>query len=626
MIAKGSSRSGPKQLATYLMRVGRYDTGEPAELIELRSPWAVENGSRYDTVGQLIETFRDWHALAEGTQGEYGLYHAQISPAPKYATGMTPEQWKRAADILGEELGLQDQPRALVLHAGKDDRPHLHVVWSRTDIDEMKLVSDSFNYLAHERASQRMEKEFGQDFVPGKHAKRDREQQPEFPREEYSQDEDQQAKRAGQSVADRKAEIAALRAAADNAQAFKAAMEEAGYLLAKGDRGFIVVDEAGDTSVLSRNLGIKKKEVEAFMAGVELDKFPTIKEAQALQETRQRERKLEEAQKPAQETPQPEPAKPVEKAPEPGPVAEPTAPRPIDLNAYSPKEPSKFLPPELAQKIEPPPPAQSPIEQQRPIDLTAYGSKYLPPALTPPPSLPEPAKLPEPPAPVPPEPVSAPAARPIDLGAYSPKGEVVQPRAPEIPAPTQPDPMVEAIKKALDERHAKEVQKWVELNALELQRLEYDLERLNSQKAKDFAAYQAVAMTALKDKLNERRRGINAVLDGIQSKLNPTLAAEEAKKRSREIAQLHARQERERKDYLALIEQTKSLEIENLKNRHALQHSERENKHEEEKERHIREHHENKRRLAEIEAKRIHEELEKNDSLRDGPPPPQRGK
>ena len=108
-------------------------------------------------------------------QGEYGLYHAQISPAPKYAPTMTPEQWKRAADILGEELGLQDQPRALVLHAGKDDRPHLHVVWSRTDIDEMKLRSDSFNYQAHERASHRMELEFGQEFVPGKHAKRDRE-------------------------------------------------------------------------------------------------------------------------------------------------------------------------------------------------------------------------------------------------------------------------------------------------------------------------------------------------------------------------------------------------------------------------------------------------------------------
>ncbi len=191
-----------------------------------------------NTARQLVEAFRDWQTLAEGTQGEYGLYHAQISPAPKYATGMTPEQWKRAADILGEELGLQDQPRALVLHAGKDDRPHLHVVWSRTDIDEMKLGSDSFNYQAHERASHRMEMEFGQDFVPGKHAKRDREKQAGIPPRKYSQDEEQQAKRAGQ-VADRNAEIAALREAADNGLAFKKALEEAGYVLAKGDRGFI---------------------------------------------------------------------------------------------------------------------------------------------------------------------------------------------------------------------------------------------------------------------------------------------------------------------------------------------------------------------------------------------------
>ena len=93
----------------------------------------------------------------------------------------------------------------------KDDRPHLHVVWSRTDIDEMKFRSDSFNYQAHERASHRMELEFGQEFVPGKHAKRDREQQPEFPREKMSHDEAQQAERLGMTKAERIAQIAAIR-------------------------------------------------------------------------------------------------------------------------------------------------------------------------------------------------------------------------------------------------------------------------------------------------------------------------------------------------------------------------------------------------------------------------------
>ncbi len=94
---------------------------------------------------------------------------------------------------------------------------------------------------------------------------------------------------------------------------------------------------------------MKKKEVKAFMAGVEPDKLPTIKEAKALQETRQRERKVEEAQKPAQETTQPEPTKP--EAPD----------------AWKqPPEASKFLPPDLAQKLEQPAPApQKPRNKRR---------------------------------------------------------------------------------------------------------------------------------------------------------------------------------------------------------------------------------------------------------------------
>ena len=307
MIAKGASRNNPRQLAVYLMRVERYDTGEPVALLEFQSAWGKEMRFEKSPEGVwqmasplvlqkmaagLIEGFRDWQLLTEGTkQGRDGLYHAEISPEAHEAATMTPEQWKRAADILGEELGLQGQPRAVVLHGGTDGRNHLHVVWARTDIDTMKVVSDHNNYLANERASKRMELEFGHAFVPGKHAKRDRERQPEFPRQKLTQDEDQWQKRTGRSVEDREAEIAALHTAADSPQSFKAALEEAGYLLAKGNRGYIVVDEVGGHSLLSRNIGLHKKETEAFMVGVDLNKLPTIEEAKALQkEARARKR------------------------------------------------------------------------------------------------------------------------------------------------------------------------------------------------------------------------------------------------------------------------------------------------------------------------------------------------
>src|SRR5579862_4594172 len=289
MIAKGAARNNPRQLAVYLMRVERYSTGEPVELLELQSAWAstIEPDSPQSRVAsRLIEAFRDWQILTEGTkQGRDGLYHAEISPSPEYAAAMTPEQWKRAADILGEELGFKDQPRAIVLHGGTDGRKHMHVVWARTDIDEMKIISDGYNYVAHEKASHRMELEFGHDFVPGKHDKRDRELQEEFPRQEYDFAEAQMAERAGKTVAERKAEIRDLQAAAANGQEFKRALEEAGYLLAQGDRGYIVVDSAGAFSALTKNLQgvMKKAEVEAFMADVPLAQLPTINEAKSLQ-------------------------------------------------------------------------------------------------------------------------------------------------------------------------------------------------------------------------------------------------------------------------------------------------------------------------------------------------------
>ena len=258
-------------------------------------------------------------------------------------------------------------------------------------------------------------------------------------------------------------------------------MEEAGYLLAKGDRGYIIVDEAGDHSVLSRNLGMKKKEVEAFMARRRAGQAPHYQggagapgdTAAGTESNRGSEAGTGDDPASARET-----------------EASPDAPKQAP-------EASKFLPPDLAQKLEESAPALADAQKQAP-----EASKFLTPA---------------------------------------PPTE----KTPEVPAPEKPvqppeDPELTALKKALAERHAKEVQKWADYNALELQRLEYDLTELNEEKAKDFAALQDVAMAALKDRLKEERTGLKGALNAIQSKLNPTLAAERAKERRREIGQLKA--------------------------------------------------------------------------------------
>jgi hypothetical protein len=269
VIVKGKARSGAAQLAEYLMR-----SDEHATLLELH----------YGD-GDLKKAFIDWDAMGELTRGEKTLYHAQIAPEGKYK--MTPEQYRRAAQMLVEDLGMKGHPYAVVTHDG-GDKPHAHVVICRTDPETLKMWDDSFNFVKHERASFRMEKEFGHDHIPGKHAKRDRKKQEEFPRAEATKDDYEQAARTELSLEERKAQVTAIRQKADDAQAFRNALEEAGYLLARGDRrGFVLVDGNGDIFSLSKHVtDIKGKAYKEFMAPLDPATLPDVDQAKAMQAAR----------------------------------------------------------------------------------------------------------------------------------------------------------------------------------------------------------------------------------------------------------------------------------------------------------------------------------------------------
>jgi len=269
LIIKGKSRGGPKQLATHLLRA---DTNERVEVLELQS-----------SASTLADAFREWQLIAEGTKGTRGLYHANIDPDARYT--MTAEQWRRAVDVLERELGLDGQPRAVVLHE-KQGRQHIHVVWQRTDIDTMTLVSDSRNYHAHERASLALENEFGHEIVPGKHAKRD-DSQP-APQSEINHAEWQQAERTGIDPRELKDQVTALYNASASGSLFQQTLDEAGLIIAKGDRrDFVIVDEAGEVHSLARQIrGVTAKDLRAFMADLDREALPTVDEAKAIQKDR----------------------------------------------------------------------------------------------------------------------------------------------------------------------------------------------------------------------------------------------------------------------------------------------------------------------------------------------------
>lgn len=151
MIITGNSITFSLDLVRRLLDDTVENTG--IEALEYRDVpiWEVEHALRHMQI------------LSAGTKGTKGLYHAKIRPAPEYS--LTHDQWVAATDILEAELGLDDQPRVIILHE-QDERAHLHVIWARTDIDTLTLRPDSFTYAAHERAARAIEVLFGHDPVP----------------------------------------------------------------------------------------------------------------------------------------------------------------------------------------------------------------------------------------------------------------------------------------------------------------------------------------------------------------------------------------------------------------------------------------------------------------------------
>ena len=258
MIVNGQSIGTPYKLAG---RLAYPEEPVRAEVLELPFETPLE------------DLFVDWQTHAAATQqGKHGLYHATLYPAPAFP--MTRAQYIRGADILSEELGLLDpHQRALILHHN-EDRSYLHVVWQRTNIDTWKLRNDGSNYSKHERASRRMEREFGHPTVTGKGEKSAAVYDPQ---PVFNRDEGQQAIRTtGRSIARMKTEIAALYAQARDALAFKQALEGEGYILATGDSGYVVVDGHGGVYSLAGQLKMRTWKLDDFMAPIGLESLPSV--------------------------------------------------------------------------------------------------------------------------------------------------------------------------------------------------------------------------------------------------------------------------------------------------------------------------------------------------------------
>ncbi|MFT2096711.1 relaxase/mobilization nuclease domain-containing protein [Acidiphilium multivorum] len=276
MIIKGGTRAGGADLGVHLNRT---DTNERVRVLELRGVAGVN----------LDQALREMEAFGAGTRCKSPLYHANIDP--RADERLTPEQWGRAVDALEAKLGFTGQPRALVQHV-KEGREHVHVVWSRIDIERNRAIPDSHNYRKHEEVARVLEREFGHERVQGAHVEREGK---ERPARTPSHAEMQQAERSGLDPKAIKAEITVLWRQTDSGKAFAGALAEAGYILARGDkRDFIVIDQAGESHSLARRIdGVKAADMRARLSDIDQATLPDARGARA----EQAQKALEDAQK-----------------------------------------------------------------------------------------------------------------------------------------------------------------------------------------------------------------------------------------------------------------------------------------------------------------------------------------
>ena len=278
MIIKGASHSG-KGLGAYLMQ----DKNDRAEVL----------GIRGDISRDLSETLDDWRSDALTTRCSKPLYHAQINPD----RALSREEWEKAVEIFEKEMGLENQPRAVVLHEFKG-REHYHLVYSRID-ENGKAISDSWNYLHHEKAAREIERELGLERTQGAFIDREGER----PERTHSREEIQQGERLNLDPKAIKAEVSALyQQAGGNGREFVDALKAEGYDLAQGDRrAYVILDQAGGVHSLSRMAGAKVAALRETLQEYPLQGLPTVEAAREMQQERQQAepvRSAEQAQQP----------------------------------------------------------------------------------------------------------------------------------------------------------------------------------------------------------------------------------------------------------------------------------------------------------------------------------------
>ncbi|MCV6575859.1 MAG: relaxase/mobilization nuclease domain-containing protein [Cohaesibacter sp.] len=230
-------------------------------LLELR-------GFVSDNLGNaLLET----HAISKATQCKQYMFSLSLNPPKDHIA--TEDDFIEAADRAEKTLGLDNQPRAIVVHE-KEGRRHAHVVWSRIDGQELRAINLPHYKNKLRDLSRDLFLDHGWDLPNG--LKTYGGKSPlNFTLEEW-----QQAKR--QNIDPREIKQAFRQAweRSDSLVGLTNALEDRGYFLARGDRrGFVALDVDGNVYALSKWSGIRASDVKSKLGSP--DQLPSVDETKA---------------------------------------------------------------------------------------------------------------------------------------------------------------------------------------------------------------------------------------------------------------------------------------------------------------------------------------------------------
>lgn len=248
MILKGSQRAGATNLSDHLMNERDNDHVILLELKEFIS----------DNLGGALS---EAYAISKATRCKQFMFSLSLNPPKDHVASEA--DFIDAADRAEKTLGLDGQPRAIVVHE-KEGRRHAHVVWSRIDADEMKAIN-----LPHFKNKLRdLSRDLFLDhgwFLPDGLASYGNKSPLNFTLAEW-----QQAKRQGIDPREIKQAFQQAWERCDSQIGFKNALEDRGYFLARGDRrGFVALDVDGNVHSIAKWTGFKAKDVKAKLGSPE---------------------------------------------------------------------------------------------------------------------------------------------------------------------------------------------------------------------------------------------------------------------------------------------------------------------------------------------------------------------